>query len=124
MLDIELLINGLPVTTYSCDGVLISTPVGSTAHSLSAGGPILEKSLNAFVICSISPHTLTVRPLVDSAEHTYELRVQHPTGGTAVVVDGRLIHQLRPGDCVRVRRARTGIPVDRSAGAQLLSHAP
>ena len=116
MLDIELLIDDVPVTTYSCDGLLISTPVGSTAHSLSAGGPILEKSINAFVICSISPHTLTVRPLVDSADHVYELRVQHPTGGTSVVVDGRTIHPLQPGDRVRVQRAEPEFQLIEVAG--------
>jgi NAD+ kinase len=105
ILDVDLFIDGELATTYSCDGLIISTPVGSTAHSLSAGGPILQKSLGAFVICPISPHTMTVRPLVDSAYHVYEMRVAQPNEGTSVVVDGRLVHPLRVGDRVIVQRA-------------------
>ncbi len=63
MLQIELRIDDQLVTTYNCDGLIVSTPVGSTAHNLSAGGPILRRNLQAFVISPISPHTLTMRPL-------------------------------------------------------------
>ncbi|MCA9266279.1 MAG: NAD(+)/NADH kinase [Planctomycetales bacterium] len=105
MLDVELYIDGELATTYSCDGLIVSTPVGSTAHSLSAGGPILRKDLQAFVISPISPHTLTVRPVVDSADRTYELVVQEPHEATSVVVDGQVVHRLRAGDRVRVQRA-------------------
>ncbi len=105
MLDIELYIDDELVTTYSCDGLIISTPVGSTAHSLSAGGPILRKDLHAFVISPISPHTLTNRPVVDSAERVYEMSVPHPVDGTSVVVDGYVMKTLRPGDRVRIQRA-------------------
>ena len=75
ILDIELYVDAELATTYSCDGLIVSTPVGSTAHSLSAGGPILRKDLQAFVISPISPHTLTNRPVVDTAERVYELVV-------------------------------------------------
>ncbi len=116
ILDVDFRINGDPVTTYSCDGILISTPVGSTAHSLSAGGPILQKSLGAFVICPLSPHTLTVRPLVDSADHIYELVVQNPHEASSVVVDGRLVHSLAPGDRVVVQRAEPRFQLIEVAG--------
>lgn len=105
ILDIDLYVDSELVTTYSCDGLIVSTPVGSTAHSLSAGGPILRKDLQAFVICPISPHTLTNRPVVDSAERVYELAVVKPGSNTAVVVDGSLLTTLAPGDRVRVQRA-------------------
>lgn len=105
LLEIELSIDGEPVTTYSCDGLIISTPVGSTAHSLSAGGPILRKELQAFVISPISPHTLTNRPVVDSADRVYEMSIPQPHPGAAVVVDGHVVHSLHPGDRVRVERA-------------------
>ena len=90
MIDLDLYIDSELVTTYSCDGLILSTPVGSTAHSLSAGGPILRKELQAFVISPISPHTLTNRPVVDSADRVYELVVAKAGSGTAVVVDGRV----------------------------------
>jgi len=105
MLYVDLYVDGELATTYSCDGLIISTPVGSTAHSLSAGGPILRKNLQAFVIVPISPHTLTNRPVVDSADRTYELVVAEPNEGTAAVVDGRVLCTLKPNDRVRVSRS-------------------
>ena len=105
IMDVDLYVDSELVTTYSCDGLIVSTPVGSTAHSLSAGGPILRKDLQAFVILPISPHTLTNRPVVDSADRVYELVVAEPNDGTAVVVDGQVLCNLRPGDRVRVEKA-------------------
>lgn len=105
ILDIDLYVDSELVTTYSCDGLIIATPVGSTAHSLSAGGPILRKDLQAFVVSPISPHTLTHRPVVDSADRVYELVVTKPRPQTSVVVDGRILGELQANDRVRVQRA-------------------
>ncbi len=105
IMDVDLYIDSKLVTTYSCDGLIISTPVGSTAHSLSAGGPILRKDIRAFVISPISPHTLTNRPVVDSADRVYEMVVDSPEGETSVVIDGHVLCELEPGDRVRVERA-------------------
>jgi NAD+ kinase len=105
LLEVDLYVDAELVTTYSCDGLIISTPVGSTAHSLSAGGPILRQDLQAFVFSPISPHTLTNRPVVDSAERIYELEVRQPHPGTSVVTDGRVMCKLEPGDRVRVERS-------------------
>jgi NAD+ kinase len=104
-MDVDLYVDSELATTYSCDGLIIATPVGSTAHSLSAGGPILRKDLQAFVISPISPHTLTVRPMVDSAERVYDLVVPRAAPATSVVVDGRVVCRLEPNDRVRIRRA-------------------
>jgi NAD+ kinase len=105
IMDVDLYVDSELATTYSCDGLIVSTPVGSTAHSLSAGGPILRKDLRAFVILPISPHTLTNRPVVDSSERVYELVVARPGAGTSVVVDGRVLCTLQEGDRVRVEQA-------------------
>jgi NAD+ kinase len=105
ILDVDLYVDAELVTTYSCDGLIISTPVGSTAHSLSAGGPILRQDLHAFVILPISPHTLTNRPVVDSADRVYEMVLPRPHEGTSIVADGRLLCKAEPGDRVRVARA-------------------
>lgn len=105
LVDIHLYVDSELVTTYSCDGLIVSTPVGSTAYNLSAGGPILRKDLQAFVISPINPHTLTNRPVVDSANRVYELEVSRPNPGTAVVVDGDLFSALEADDRVRVSRA-------------------
>jgi NAD+ kinase len=106
ILNIDLYVDAELATTYSCDGLIISTPVGSTAHNLSAGGPILRKSLKAFVISPISPHTLTVRPVVDTAERVYEVVVRDPTTATSAVVDGRVLCPLTAEDRVRVQQAK------------------
>lgn len=105
MLGIDLYVDSELVTTYSCDGLIVSTPVGSTAHSLSAGGPILRKDLMAFVISPLSPHTLTNRPVIDSAGRVYDMVVRQPHPATSVVVDGRVLCVLQPDDRVRVERA-------------------
>lgn len=105
ILDIELYVDAELATTYSCDGLILSTPVGSTAHNLSAGGPILRKTLPAFVFTAINPHTLTVRPVVDDADRVYELVVKKPHATTSVVVDGQMLCVLESLDRVRVRRA-------------------
>jgi NAD+ kinase len=105
MLNADLYVDAELATTYACDGLIISTPVGSTAHSLSAGGPILRKTLPAFVICPVAPHTLTMRPVVDTADRVYEIVVPQPNEGTMVVVDGRPVWRLMPNDQVRIVRA-------------------
>jgi len=106
MVDVDLYVDGELVSTYSCDGLIVSTPVGSTAHSLSAGGPILRKDLQAFVITPICPHTLTHRPVVDSASRTIELAVPRPHRGTSVAADGRVLCTLEASDRVRIVRSR------------------
>ena len=105
ILEIDLYVDSQHVTTYSCDGLIVSTPVGSTAHNLSAGGPILRKDLQAFVVSPLSPHTLTNRPVVDSADRRYEIVVPSPHEGTTLVADGRVLARLEPGDRIRVERA-------------------
>jgi NAD+ kinase len=106
MVHIDLRVDDEMVTSYSCDGLIVSTPVGSTAHSLSAGGPILRKDIHAFVISPVSPHTLTVRPVVDSADRVYEMVVRQPNEATTVVLDGRVLCPLSAEHRVRIERAQ------------------
>lgn len=105
MLDVQLYVDGELATTYSCDGLIVSTPIGSTAHSLSAGGPILRNNLQAFVVSPINPHTLTNRPVVDSADRTLEIAVPKPNEGTSLMVDGRVLGTLAAEDRVRIVRS-------------------
>jgi NAD+ kinase len=102
--ELDLLIDGEPVTAFTGDGLIISTPIGSTAHSLSAGGPILSQELPAFVITPICPHTLTYRPLVDSAGKQYTIRVRRAEGA-ALTADGQALGPLAERQAVTVRRA-------------------
>ena len=102
IIGLDLHIDGELVTTYRGDGLILSTPVGSTAHNLSAGGPILRKDIDAVVISPVNPHTLSNRPLVDSPDRCYEIR-PHQAG--VLVLDGAEVIRLKPGDTVRIGRA-------------------
>ncbi len=113
MIDVELAIDGESVATYSGDGLIISTPVGSTAHSLSAGGPILRQDLQAFVITPICPHTLTHRPVVDSANRMYTITVPEVSGGVTATIDGQIHRQVMDGDRIDLQRADTKFQIAR-----------
>jgi len=106
MIDVKLAIDGLPVTTYSGDGLIVSTPVGSTAHNLSAGGPILRQDLSAFVVTPLCSHTLTVRPLVDRADCLYTLTVPKCVEGVTLVIDGQIHEPLTEADRIEITRSK------------------
>lgn len=107
MIGLDLIVDGEVVSGYSGDGLIISTPVGSTAHSLSAGGPILGQELSAFVVTPICPHTLTNRPVVESADKVYTIAVRRllPTSSLVLVIDGQEHGQLTVEHRVTVRKA-------------------
>lgn len=108
MTDVELSVDGVPVATFNGDGLIISTPIGSTAHSLAAGGPILVQALPAVVITPICPHSLTWRPLVESVEHEFLLTCPNAGNGTTLIVDGQIQVSVSCEDQIRIRRS----PVD------------
>lgn len=105
ILDIDYYADGELATQYRCDGLIIATPVGSTAHSLSAGGPIVRRQLQAMILAPISPHTLTYRPVVESADTLIELTVTEPLPTTCILVDGRVLGTILSGDRVRIQRS-------------------
>jgi NAD+ kinase len=97
-----------PVVEFRADGVIVSTPTGSTAYNLSAGGPILHPQLPAVVITPICPHTLSQRPLVVPAETVIGLRILDPpktSGGVYLTLDGQEGLPIRPGFSVEIRPA-------------------
>jgi NAD+ kinase len=116
LVEIGLSIDGESVMTYRGDGLIIATPVGSTAHSLSAGGPILPPNAHMFVVTPLCPHTLTQRPLVDSAHKVYEATSLGDGISTMLVIDGQVQVPLRCGDRVTVRRGKTPFPMVRLPG--------
>lgn len=116
MLDVTLTVDDEPATTYSGDGLIISTPVGSTAHSLSAGGPILRQDLQAFVVTPICPHTLTHRPVVDRADAVYTMTVPDAEDGVMLVIDGQIKVPIARGDRVVVQRAAVSFKLARLPG--------
>ncbi len=105
VIEISISINGEEVTNYVGDGLIVSTPVGSTAHSLSAGGPILSPDTDALVITPICPHTLTNRPLVIPAESKIEVEVRSRGVGIAFTVDGQVYVELESNDRILVEKS-------------------
>ncbi len=105
LISIKLYVNKKIVTTYSSDGLIVSTPAGSTAHSLSAGGPIVTPDMEAFVITPICPHSLSNRPLVVSGDSTIELEQISESKGIGLTVDGQVYFDVMTGDRVVIEKA-------------------
>jgi NAD+ kinase len=107
IIQIDVSLNGLFVNSFRADGLIVSTPTGSTAYNLSAGGPIIYPSMNAVVLTPICPFTLTNRPIVipDSAE--IELTLDNENEGVVLTLDGQNGHAMHSGDRVKIRKSST-----------------
>jgi NAD+ kinase len=105
MLELDLQVDGEAVAKFHGDGLIISTPVGSTGHSLSAGGPVLSQELDAFVLTPICPHAISYRPVVDSADKVYTIALEKHSEQAALIVDGQEVYPLTARQRVLVRRA-------------------
>lgn len=86
------------------DGLIISTPSGSTAHNLSAGGPIVQPDVDAMIVTPLNPHSLTHKPIVVHRDSELEIAALAVNEGTTAIIDGQESHALRPGDRVIIRR--------------------
>ncbi|VTS02129.1 NAD(+)/NADH kinase [Tuwongella immobilis] len=104
MINLEVAANDETVMRFLGDGLILSTPIGSTAHSLSAGGPILGQEMAAIVVTPISPHTLTTRPLVESADKVFRIQT-HQSDGAWLSLDGQEHFPLLRDQYIEVRRA-------------------
>jgi NAD+ kinase len=115
MAEVEVTVDNMFVSSYKADGVIVSTPTGSTAYSLAAGGPVLEPSVNAFVITPVSPHALTNRPLVvkDSAEIV--LVVAGFTEEAYLTVDGQIGVPLHQGDRIICKKSEHRVQLLRAS---------
>ena len=107
MVDVDVRVDGKPALGISGDGLIVATSTGSTAHALSAGGPIVEPSVEAFVLVPIAPHSLAYRALVMPATHKLELVLDGSRSPGSVTVDGRPGLTLEDGDVVEVSDARS-----------------
>jgi NAD+ kinase len=106
MLEVVIVVDGRPLSSFGCDGVVMSTPTGSTAYSFSAGGPIVWPSLDAMLLVPLSPHALFGRSLVVGPKSVLAVEVLDRTQGTGVLwCDGRRTHDLPRGARVIVRRS-------------------
>ena len=103
---VNMKISGENVTSYAGDGLIVATPVGSTAHSVSAGGPILEPDLDAFVVTPICAHTLSNRPIVVCPKETIELTINNRGQEVGLSIDGQVYFRISNDHLVRIVRAK------------------
>jgi len=107
MIELNVEQNGDTISRYLGDGLVISTPTGSTAYNLSVGGPILEPTLDGVVITPVAPHTLALRPIVVRSDVTIRITANRVNAGSAVIIDGQATTGLCAGDTVSVGRSKT-----------------
>ncbi|MFS0913100.1 NAD kinase [Microbacterium sp. 179-I 3D2 NHS] len=106
MIEVVLEIDGRPLSSFACDGMVVSTPTGSTAYNFSAGGPVIWPSVEAIAVVPLSAHALFAKPLVVSPDAAVAIEMLERTDGSGILwCDGRRSHELPPGARVVVRRS-------------------
>ena len=106
IVELETTINSKYLTTYKADGLIISTPTGSTAYSLSAGGPIVYPEKDLIVLNPSCPHTLTNRPIILPEDSDLRVRVWSKERGATLTLDGQQSYRIRSGDGITIRKSR------------------
>lgn len=112
--DHEVSVEGVPIAIYKADGVILATPTGSTAYSLSAGGPIVHPSVDCTVLSPICSHALTHRPVVVPADRTIRVVLRRDSADTYLTLDGQTGHGLQGGDCIEVVRSPNRVTLIRN----------
>ena len=107
IIEIEVELDDLFVNSFRADGLIVSTPTGSTAYNLSAGGPIVYPSMNAVVLTPICPFTLTNRPIVVPDTARIKLQLKNENEGVVITLDGQIGYQMKTGDSVSIRKSAT-----------------
>ena len=107
IIEVEAELNGQHVNSFRADGLIVSTPTGSTAYNLSAGGPIVYPSMNAVVLTPICPFTLTNRPIVIPDNAEIILKLVKNSGEVVLTLDGQVGYDLETNDCVKIRKSNT-----------------
>lgn len=111
LIRLEIRVNGALLTQYNADGLIVATPTGSTAYSLSAGGPLLTPDSDVFAITPICPHTLTDRSVIINDDAQVEVRLCDQQDEIYLTVDGQKAIAMQPQDWVQIRRARKTLPL-------------
>ena len=106
IVELETAVNDSYLTTYKADGLIISTPTGSTAYSLSAGGPIVVPGKDLIIINPICPHTLTNRPIIFPENSDLQITLWSKESGATVTLDGQESYRINSGDIVKVRKSK------------------
>ncbi len=107
IIDMEVMVDDDYLTTFKADGLIISTPTGSTAYNLAAGGPIIYPGLHCLVVTPICPHMLTNRPIIVSDQAIIRIEVKFQDEDVVFTADGQVGMPLRGGDVVEIRKSRS-----------------
>lgn len=117
LITLEVSVEGEVLTRYRCDGLIVSSPTGSTAYSLSAGGAIVHPDAEVFEITPICPHTLSNRPVIVSLNSAIGVRVVSPKPETMLSADGQGVSEMSPGEIVTIRRSQKSVRLLRLQGS-------
>ncbi|MBI3785618.1 MAG: NAD(+)/NADH kinase [Deltaproteobacteria bacterium] len=118
IIDLETTVDGHDLCVYKADGLIVTTPTGSTAYSLSAGGPIVHPSLDVMVLSPICPHTLTNRPIVLPGTAVVRVKIRAPDEEVVLTLDGQDGIKLNNEDVIELRKGQMGVPLVQSATRQ------
>ena len=111
ILELGVAINGNPAPHIRADGIILSTPLGSTAHNASAGGPIVDPETNSMVLTPLAAHSLAVRPIVLNGNVDVAIEILQANEGTSLMIDGAVQCPLQTGTRVRVRRSSQALSI-------------
>jgi NAD+ kinase len=117
LIELDVSVDGDPLTRYRCDGLIVSSPTGSTAYSLAAGGAVVFPTADVFALTPICPHTLSNRSLILPLTSTIEVKVVSLKPATILSADGQVVSELAAGDKITVRRARRTVRLMQLAGS-------
>ncbi len=117
LIELEVRIDGEPLTRYRCDGLIVSSPTGSTAYSLAAGGAVVFPTAQVFELTPICPHTLSNRSLIVPMTATVEVRVVSQKPATILSADGQVVSELATDDQLTIRRSRRSVRLMHLAGS-------
>jgi NAD+ kinase len=117
LIELEVRIDADPLTRYRCDGLIVSSPTGSTAYSLAAGGAVVFPTAAVLEITPICPHTLSNRSLIVPLTSKIEVKVINPKPATILSADGQVVSELCAGDTLTIRRSRRSVRLMQLAGS-------
>jgi len=115
MIRLKVFLDDIPVCDFRGDGLIVSSPTGSTAYNLSAGGPILHPSVNAYVVCPICPHTLAIRPYIIPFDETINIKVEESSSQPQITLDGQKIILLNEGQKIRINKSNKRVKIVRGS---------